>query len=69
MISFFSDFMPSCVALEESVKTVLGYSATDLGINVRGLTLTSNFCPIEPTVHSVTIYVQHPNDVEPSVSA
>ena len=52
----------ACVKLEEAVKNILGYSAWDLGIEIRGLTLTSNFCPTEPRVHSCLIYVQHPGD-------
>ena len=60
--SYFSDFVGDCLQLEESVKGLLGYSAWDLGIEIRGISLTSNFCPIFPKVHSFQLYVQHPCD-------
>ena len=44
------------------MKNLLGYSAVDLGLEIRGVSLTSNFCPIFPRVHSFLLYVQHPGD-------
>ena len=49
--------------LESAIKPLLGYSAVDLGLEIRGVTVTSNFCPINPVVHSLLLYVQHPLDV------
>ena len=52
----------ACADFEEALKSVLGYSAVDLGIELRGLTLCSNFCPTNPIVHSLKLYCQHPEN-------
>ena len=57
-----SDFLPECVNFTDELKKLFGYSCQDLGLEIRGLTLVSNFCPTEPVVHSFLIYVQHPVD-------
>ena len=54
--------MPECVSFTDELKKLFGYSVQDLGLELRGLTLLSNFCPVEPVVHSLLIYVQHPID-------
>ena len=54
--------MSECELLESGIKPLLGYSAVDLGLEIRGVTITSNFCPTEPVIHSLLIYVQHPLD-------
>ena len=41
---------------------MLGFTASGLGLVIRGLCVTSNFCPTEPVVHSLLIYVQHETD-------
>ena len=55
-------FLVACHDFEESLKSVLGYSAIDLGIEIRGLTMCSNFCPINPVIHSFKLYCQHPEN-------
>ena len=62
LISYCSDFIADCVQLEDSIKSILGYSAWDLGLELRGISITSNFCPTFPKVHSILFYVQHPGD-------
>ena len=61
-ISYFSDFQPECESLASAITPLLGYSAIDLGLELRGLNITSNFCPLNPHVYSLDIYVQHPLD-------
>ena len=56
--------MPSCTALVAHVKSKLDYAAEDLGLVIRGITLTSNFCPTAPVVYSFILYVQHPGGEE-----
>ena len=48
--------------MADLAKSALGCSARDLGVVIRGLTLTSNFCPTAPVVHSFILYAQHPSD-------
>ena len=59
---FGSDFEAACEKLSSDIKPLLGYSAIDLGLEIRGLNITSNFCPLNPHVYSLDIYVQHPLD-------
>ena len=58
----FSDFQAACDQLASEITPLLGYSAIDLGLELRGLNITSNFCPLKPHVYSLDIYVQHPLD-------
>ena len=59
---YFSDFQADCDRLASAITPLLGYSALDLGLELRGLNITSNFCPLNPHVFSIDIYVQHPLD-------
>ena len=47
----FSEFLPYCRELESKVKPLLGYSAQDLGLVLRGFTF-----------YSFILYVQNPSD-------
>ena len=60
----FSEFIPRCRDLTRLIRSGLGQSAQDLGVIIRGVTVTSNFCPTCPVVHSFVIYVQNPVDDE-----
>ena len=62
--SVFSAFLPLCYAVEQQIQSKLDPSVADLGIKIRGFTLTSNFCPISPSVYSFNLYVQHPGGEE-----
>ena len=59
-IIIFSEFIPRCLDLTQFIQSKLGQSAGDLGIEIRGATVTSNFCPTCPVVHSFILYIQNP---------
>ena len=56
----FSEFLSTCSDFELKIKSKLDESSRDLGLTIRGITLTSNFCPIAPVVYNFILYVQHP---------
>ena len=58
-INYFSEFIPRCLELTQLVQSKLGQTAKDIGIAIRGATVTSNFCPTCPVVHSFILYVQN----------
>ena len=57
---FFRGFNSICSDLESKIKSKLDGSAQDLGLVIRGVTITSNFCPTAPIVYNFILYVQHP---------
>ena len=62
ILIYFSEFQPACETLLGAVQERLGYIAQDVGLMIRGATLTSNFCPTFPVVHNFILYVQTPGD-------
>ena len=54
--------MDACYKLAGLIEVALPCPSRDLGVVIRGLTLTSNFCPISPVVHSFILYAQNPSD-------
>ena len=62
ILNYFSEFKSACDSLLDSVREKLGYIAQDMGLMIRGATLTSNFCPTFPVVHNFILYVQTPGD-------